>query len=174
MDNLQIANDVLAEKSKQFHAVMEEMGEDLDLEKVTSLHGEKTEKLEQIKALSAELNRHGVDRDNLASLKEMRDQSSKGMNDLFAPSAEMHHISSSNSAPTRQKSIGNLFVNSKEFQNFKGLRNWPTPAILDWSFKNAVFREGAGRRRKSAWMGTRIQLNGPSPSWILFRSIRLN
>ena len=77
MDNLQLANDQLGEKSKQFHAIMEEMGSDLDLDKVTSLHGDKTDKLEQIKNLSAELDRHGAERDNLQSLKDMRDQSER-------------------------------------------------------------------------------------------------
>ena len=150
MDNLQLANDQLGEKSKQFHAIMEEMGSDLDLDKVTSLHGDKTDKLEQIKNLSAELDRHGAERDNLQSLKDMRDQSEKNMSEMFAPVAEMRH----SSGPARRQSVGEMFVNSKEFQTFKGLRNWPTPAVLDWSFKNAVFREGAG------WAPEEIRLDG--------------
>lgn len=56
------------------------------------------------------------------------------------------------------KSLGQIFAASREYQQFKGQRNWPTPvAIPNLDIRAAVFRTGAG------WTPTQIREPGYVP-----------
>lgn len=138
------ANATLAGKSKLLHDIFAQAGEELDLSKVTSLSGDPAAKAAEIKRLNAELTEIGKARDELAELDRMAKSAQKAYADSHLPAGGVVHPSGDDRRQEERRSIGELFVASPEYRQYRSQRVWPMPATIPLDVRAAVFRTGAG------------------------------
>lgn len=154
---LKEANQALAAKSQRLHDIFEEAGpgQDIDLSKIKSLQGDTTAKATAIKALNDELTDIGKQRDALRELDQARGRAEAEYKAQHEPAGGLAHPAGDSGRPVLEvKSLGQLLVASVEYKQFKGMRNWPTPARFpQFDFRAAVFRTGAG------WAPPQIRLD---------------
>ncbi len=142
--SLREANEALAERSRTLHEVFAQAGSDMDLGQVTLIEGDTAAKAAEIKRLNQELTAIGQERDEWAALDKARQDAERVYADSHLPANGMPHPRADQTKPRETKSIGRLFVESREYQQFRGQRNWPTPASVPLDVRAAVFRTGAG------------------------------
>lgn len=146
--NLQAANEALAAKAEHLHKVFEAAGAEMDMTKVLGMLGvpDTAGAAAKIRELNAELTDIGRDRDALAEL----DKASKNASDLYdathKPATGVTHPTEGAQAGREAgKTIGQLFVESAEFRQFKGQRSWPSPVNLpNLDVRATVFQTGGG------------------------------
>ena len=135
-------NDAVAVRSKALFDITQEAGDTLDFSKVTSLHGDTVHKVEEFRAMNAELEELGKARDGKRDLQRIADQVRGFHNEPVDPM--LHPRGDGSRRRAEQRSIGQMFVASPEYAQYKGQRNWAMPAKLDMDMRNAVFQTGAG------------------------------
>lgn len=146
----------LVAKAKAAHQVLEEAGPDNDMSKVKCLGDglDTTAKLEKFRALNVEV----ADLHDKVKKQEVDD----GLFDKARASwEELNQVRSTPIHPTvdgRQtrvvKSLGRALVESTEYNDFKGMRQWPRPISMpDLDVRAAVFHTGAG------WTPEQIRLD---------------
>lgn len=135
----------LVEKRKEFeakqvklHTIFEEAGEDLDMDKVTSLEGDSKAKAEAIKNMNQELSELGVEIDELVALEKAASADGDRQDNLKAP----HPKGDTKGVDNKPKTLGQLFVESEAFKGFKGGNQGPL-ATLDVDMKT-LFETAAG------------------------------
>jgi HK97 family phage major capsid protein len=140
-------NTKLAEKSKLLHEVWAAAGEDRDFTKTFALLGvaDTTAAAEKVRGLNEELTAIGVERDQAAKDASARAYADQVYRDSNLPASGLALPGAPGQRIENTKSIGRMFVESLEYQQFKGYRNWPTPMNLpNLDFFASVFRTGAG------------------------------
>lgn len=111
----------LEAKQKALHQIFEEAGPDLDLSKVKSIEGDTAAKVEKIRALNDELNVLYDEVQKLTEVEEARKNADRIGNELVVPAGGLVHPGPGEPGSTRpQKSIGELFVESKAFTGYRG------------------------------------------------------
>jgi HK97 family phage major capsid protein len=111
----------LEAKQKALHTIFEEMGEDLDATKVTSIKGDSRAIAAEIKKLNDELTAIGQEVEELQAVAKAGDNVKKIGEYLNAPVSPMVHPSAgAGKAAEPPKSIGELFIDSKAFKEFEG------------------------------------------------------
>lgn len=130
--SLKEITETLAAKSKQVSQIFDEAGEAMDFTKVKCLEGDTASKVEQLRAIDAEVTDLKTQRDALIALdeskhraKELNDYLNKPENQFRAPDAQ-------------NKSLGELFVESRAFKQ-KG-----EGAFCDINLKTVMSIAGAG------------------------------
>lgn len=148
--------------AKRLHDVFEEAGPDRDFRNVKSLEGDVMGKVEKVRQMNAELEEA---HNQLKVLEEVEGIAAKVQADWAAqntPANPVQHPKDGDRRPGQIKSIGRLLVESKEYQQFKGMQRWPTAAKLDVDIRNAVFRTGAGWDPETIRIN-RVELNPQRP-----------
>jgi HK97 family phage major capsid protein len=143
--------------------VLGEGGDDLDFTKVTSLEGSTAGKVESFQAMMKEINDLGVLRDQRKELEESATKV-KSLNAFYSlPAGEVTHPSGDAKPGVSNKSIGQLFVESPAYKEFKG-RSGPQVVLNEYGAMEmkTVFRTGAGFEPENLRTG-RIELDPQRP-----------
>lgn len=140
------ANRALAELSKRLHDIFEQAGPDMDLTRVDLLQGDTAAKAGEIRRLNQELAAIGQERDEWRALEDARKLAEAEYRYQHEPAGTLPHPTPPERRLERPaQSLGSLFVRSQAYQQFRTMRNWPTPASFpDLDVRAAVFRTGAG------------------------------
>ena len=136
----------IAAKSKQLFEIFQEAGPDRDFRKITSLEGDtasKVDKVRQMNAALSDLNKKVKEREEIEGIAAQVEAQYKADHEPVSP---LIHPQTGLAVPGRDfKSMGRLFVESSQFKDYSGQRNWPMPAELpNYDIRAAVFRTGAG------------------------------
>jgi len=133
----------LEAKQAALHGIFEEMGEDLDASKVTSIKGDSRVVAAEIRRLNDELSAIGAEVEELQAVAKAGDNVKKIGEFLHAPASAMVHPSGgAGKADVPVKSLGELFVESPEIKAYKG-GGQSEVAQLDIELKT-LFQTGAG------------------------------
>ena len=154
-------NELVAKQKKLADIYAEAKNEtcdDMDLDKITSLPGTKTEKLAEIRRLGEELDAIGEEVDELAIIennsKGLPDHQIKGGEDALKGERFPDH------APLRGKGIGDLFVESDFYKNHKPGQKFRGQAELKgavYPLLKATFQTSAGWAPESVRTGRVIE-----------------
>jgi len=111
----------LEAKQAALHAIFEEMGEDLDASKVTSIKGDSRAIAAEIKRLNDELSAIGAEVEELQAVAKAGDNVKRIGEYLNAPASAMVHPSAgAGKADVPFKSLGELCVESPALKDYKG------------------------------------------------------
>jgi HK97 family phage major capsid protein len=133
--NLKEITEKLAAKGKTLSQIYEEAGADLDFTKVKCIEGDTTAKVEALRAMDAEVTELKGKREELMELEAGRKRAEELNKEMNIPVSGMTHpTGKSGTQKVEQKSIGQLFVESKAFQN-KGMQ-----ATVDIDLKTTMSR----------------------------------
>jgi hypothetical protein len=117
------ADDMLAEKSKSLHEIFTKAGDDVDFghKDVLQLTGKKSsqEVVEHVRSLNTELEEIGTKRDEVLSLRKIRDDNQKRRNE---PANPLNHGGDEDRSGGRKsvvlKSIGDIVMRSQAMVNY--------------------------------------------------------
>jgi hypothetical protein len=161
--SLREANAALAERSKLLMQIFAEAKvvypdgqESLDLSRVRAITGDTAYKAAEIKRLNDELAEIGQQRDSLRALEASRQLAETEYRAQHEPVLPLEHpASNGDRSPVRDaRTLGQLFTQSPQYQQYKGMRNWPAVATYPTlDIRAAVFRTGAG------WSPPQIRLD---------------
>ncbi len=153
----------LAEKQKALATIFEEAGEDLDLSKVKTIDGDTRAKAAEIKRRNDELTALGREVDELVDLDEMAKKIKAAEAEMARPANPLIHPTAGAILPVR-KSLGELFVESKAFTEFKG-RQGPSVHVPDVDLK-VLMSTAAGWAPESLRTGKVIMDEQQTPKLI--------
>lgn len=144
----------------KLHTIFEEAGPDYDFSKIKSLlEGDTAARVGKVHQMNAELSDLN---DEIKKQEDLEGVASKVRQAFQAdrePALLIPHPRGDGADPRQTKSIGRLFVESAEYQQYRGQRNWPSPVNLPGlDFRATVFRTGAG------WDPEVMRLPGAIPS----------
>lgn len=133
-------------RSDKLHEIFEQAGPDRDFAKVKAIYGDTASKVDQVRAMNAELsdiNKQIKEREELDGIADQVREQYKADHE---PVNRLVHPDGGLAIPGRDfKSLGQLFVESSQYKDYRGQRNWPMPAEFpQLDIRNTVFRTGAG------------------------------
>lgn len=143
-------------KAEQLHQVFEEAGSDRDFTKVKCLGDNlsTTVKVDKVRGLNTELGNLNRRIKDLEEIEGIAQQAQAEYLKDHQPVNPIQHLTDGQRPEREVRSLGRLLVESKEYSQFKGMRNWPTPlALPHYDIRAAVFRTGAG------WATPQIRLD---------------
>ncbi len=104
----------LAGKSKLLHEIFEAAGSELDFDKVTTLEGDTTAKVEKVRQMNKELEELGAERDRLAELDAASKRAADYDSTLNHPQTES--LSGEPEKKEVKRTMGQLFIESKAME----------------------------------------------------------
>jgi len=122
-------------KQKKLADVFVEMGSDLDLERIKSLSGTAAEKAALIKRMNDELADIGKEVESLVAVEEAA-KASKALQDRIVSPATT--VTQPAAQPAQEKSLGDLFVESRSYKAFREQQVLNVPSTLDIPMKTAM------------------------------------
>ena len=133
-------------RTDKLHEIFEQAGPDRDFAKVTAIYGDTASKVDQVRSMNAELGDINTQIKEREELEGIADQVRDQYKADHEPVNPLVHPNGGLAIPGRDfKSLGQLFVESPQYKDYRPQRNWPMPADLsNYDIRNAVFRTGAG------------------------------
>uniref|UniRef100_A0A6M3INI7 Putative capsid protein n=2 Tax=viral metagenome TaxID=1070528 RepID=A0A6M3INI7_9ZZZZ len=115
--NLKEITEKLAAKGKMLSQIYGEAGEDLDFSKVKCIEGDTTAKVDALRAIDKEVTALKAEREKLIDLEDGRKRAQELAKEMNVPASSIVHPSSKEGDKPERKSIGQLFLESKAYQN---------------------------------------------------------
>jgi len=128
----------LEAKQDKLAAIFKEAGPERDMDKIASLTGSKTEKLDEIRRRMEELTAIGKDVDELAAIERASDDLDRALKDRKEPDDRPPLPGAKGGDRPELKSLGRQFVESKDFQNARKNSLGRASVEIDVDLKTAM------------------------------------